>query len=204
MLSACWLPRTRILLTRGIALLFVGLLLIAAEGWQSSQPMFEHMLRMIGWSLVAVGVIGRCWCGSFISGYKNDRLITEGPYSLCRNPLYFFSFVAGLGLMFITETLAMPAAFCVVYLLYYAQVIRSEEAYLRSLHGEHFDDYVSRIPRFWPSSLHFHEPESHLVKTANYRRHLSEAIWFIILGAGIEYIEALHNAHVLPTYFHLY
>lgn len=204
MFSACWLPRTRILLTRGMALMFVGLLLVAAEGWQHCQPVFEHTLRMIGWNLLALGVIGRCWCGSYISGYKNDRLIVDGPYSLCRNPLYFFSFLAGLGLMFITETLSMPAVFCVVYLLYYAQVIRSEEQYLRSLHGENFDDYTARTPRFWPSSLGYQEPESHLVKNKNYRRHLSEAIWFIILGGGIEYIEALHNAQVLPVYFNLY
>jgi protein-S-isoprenylcysteine O-methyltransferase Ste14 len=204
MFSVCWSPRSRIWLTRGIAASFVGLLLIAVEGWQITNPVFEHGLRWIGWALLAVGVIGRCWCGSYISGYKNDRLITDGPYSLCRNPLYFFSFLAGLGLMFITETLIMPAAFCVVYLGYYAQVIRAEEKYLASLHGDKFTDYMQLIPRFWPSSEFYREPENYLVSTRHYRRHLAEAIWFIILGGGIEFIEALHNAKVLPVYFHLY
>lgn len=204
MLSACWLPRSRIWLSRGLAVSFVGILLFAAEGWQYRQPMFEQGLRWIGWILLGMGVIGRCWCGSYISGYKNDRLIMDGPYSLCRNPLYFFSFLAGLGLMFITETLMMPAAFCVVYLAYYAQVIRSEEKYLASLHGVEFEDYLQRVPRFWPSSAHYTEPENHLVSAKHYRRHLSEAIWFIILGGGIEFIEALHNAHVLPVYFYIY
>jgi protein-S-isoprenylcysteine O-methyltransferase Ste14 len=204
MLSVCWLPRSRIWISRGLAVGFVGLLLIAVEGWQHMHPVFEQGLRFIGWMLLAAGVIGRCWCGSYISGYKNDRLIMDGPYSLCRNPLYFFSFLAGLGLMFITETLLMPAAFFVVYLTYYAQVIRAEETYLASLHGAGFESYMQRIPRFWPSSAHYHEPENHLVSTKHYRRHLSEAIWFIILGGGIEFIEALHNAHVLPVYFHIY
>lgn len=203
MLSVCWSPRSRIWLSRGLAVSFVGVLLFA-QGWQHRQPVFEHGLRWIGWILLGLGVIGRCWCGSYISGYKNNRLIMDGPYSLCRNPLYFFSFLAGLGLMFITETLMMPAAFCVVYLTYYAQVIRSEEQYLASLHGVSFADYLQLVPRFWPSSANYQEPESHLVSTKHYRRHLSEGIWFIVLGGGIEFIEALHNAELLPVYFSIY
>lgn len=204
MFSACWLPRSRIWLSRALAVSFVALLLISVEGWQTTNPVFEHGLRSIGWVLLGMGVLGRCWCGSYISGYKNNRLIMEGPYSLCRNPLYFFSFLAGLGLMFITETLIMPAAFCVVYLAYYAQVIRAEEKTLASMHGESFVEYMQQIPRFWPSSEHYREPETQTVSTKQYRRHLSEGIWFIILGTGIEFIEALHNAQVLPSYFHLY
>lgn len=204
MLSVCWLPHSRIWITRGIAVGFLALLLIAVEGWQFSNPMYEHGLRFIGWILLALGVLGRIWCGSYISGYKNDRLIMDGPYSLCRNPLYFFSFTAGLGLMFITETLLLPAAFCVVYLAYYAPVIRSEEKYLASLHGAAFQDYMERIPRFWPSSAEYHEPVNHLVSAKHYRRHLFEAVWFIVLGGGIELIEALHNAKYLPVLFHIY
>lgn len=204
MFRVCVLPRSRIWITRGIACIFVGLLLVTVEGWQHSQPVFEYGLRLIGWILLSLGVIGRCWCGSYISGYKNDRLIVDGPYSLCRNPLYFFSYLAGLGLMFITETIALPAAFSAVYLIYYSQVIRAEEKYLALLHGEVFQNYLAMIPRFWPSSAHYQEPASYLVSTKHYRRHLSEAIWFIILGAGIEFIEALHNAQVLPVYFLIY
>jgi len=204
MFRVCWLPRSRILLSRTIAVCFIGLLLIAVEGWQHTHPLFEHSLRWIGWVLLGMGVLGRCWCGSYISGYKNNRLIMDGPYSICRNPLYFFSFLAGLGLMFITETLIMPAAFCVVYLAYYSQVIRAEEKNLAAIHGGSFEDYMQRIPRFWPSSENYQEPESHTVSTKQYRRHLSEAIWFFVLGSGIEFIEALHNAQILPVYFHLY
>ncbi len=121
MLSVCWSTRSRMWISRGVAASFVAVLLMGAEGWQLSSPVFEHGLRWIGWVLLGLGVIGRCWCGSYISGYKNDRLIMDGPYSLCRNPLYFCSFLAGLGLMFITETLIMPAAFCLVYLTYYSK-----------------------------------------------------------------------------------
>jgi protein-S-isoprenylcysteine O-methyltransferase Ste14 len=43
--------------------------------------------------LAAMIASHRLWCSLYISGYKNSQLITSGPYSLCRNPLYFFSFV---------------------------------------------------------------------------------------------------------------
>ena len=198
------LPQSRIWISRGIAVGFIALLLCTVEGWQNHQPIMELGLRWLGWVLLALGVIGRCWCGSYISGYKNDRLITEGPYSLCRNPLYFFSFLAGLGLMFITETLTMPLAFLVVYLSYYALVIRSEESYLSQLHGAAYKAYCETVPRFWPSFSAFQEPSNYMVSARHYRRHLSEVLWFVIVGGGIEFIEGLHNANILPVYFFLY
>lgn len=204
MLSVCWSPRYRIWLSRAIAVAFLVVLLIAAEGWQLVHPVFEHSLRWIGWVLVALGLLGRCWCASYIGGYKNDRLIMDGPYSLCRNPLYFCSFIGGLGLMFITETLSMPLAFCVVYLTYYAQVIRAEERNLATLHGEAFHRYMNQVPRFWPSSEYYQEPKSYSVSAKHLRRNLSEGIWFIVLGGGIEFIEALHNTNTLPVLFRIY
>jgi len=45
----------------------------------------------IGLVLIAIGVIGRVFSTIFLGGHKNETVITYGPFSVCRNPLYLFS-----------------------------------------------------------------------------------------------------------------
>jgi hypothetical protein len=35
--------------------------------------------------IAAVASLGRMWCSLYIAGSKDKELITNGPYSLCRN-----------------------------------------------------------------------------------------------------------------------
>ena len=38
------------------------------------------------------------WSSLYIAGRKGRELVTVGPYSTCRNPLYFFSIVGAAGM----------------------------------------------------------------------------------------------------------
>ncbi|TIS55792.1 MAG: isoprenylcysteine carboxylmethyltransferase family protein [Mesorhizobium sp.] len=202
--AALFAPRIRIALSRSLAALLLGTLALTREGWEMTRPMFEHSLSLIGWVCIAVAVAGRLWCGLHIGGRKNTELAVIGPYSVCRNPLYFFSFVGGLGVMLVTETLLLPLVFCILFAVYYSKVIASEEETLLKLHGAAFREYCSRVPRFWPQIRLFIEPDSYLVSAAPVRKSLADGTWFIIAGGLVEFLEGLHNSGFLPTFVHIY
>lgn len=187
----------------GVALLYVALW-VSVTGWRQAGPVLEHSLSFVGWVLVAIGVMGRIWCSSHIGGKKNSVLVTVGPYSVCRNPLYFCSFLAGSGVALVTETLTLPLVFGFLFAIYYSKVISAEEQTLLATHGAEFEAYCSRVPRFWPRLGLLSEPASYMISGPQLRRSLMDSTWFIIAGGSIEFLEGLHVAGYLPVYFRLY
>ena len=106
--------------------------------------------------LVGLGQAWRCWSAGFIGLYRGEnvkaqRLATHGPYSLMRNPLYFGNFVIGLGWSVLAGLRGIVIFTVSFYLLYVLVIIPHEEAFLRSKFGADYEDYCSRVKRFWPS-----------------------------------------------------
>lgn len=194
----------RIRLQGAFAAGVTAVLLISLESWHILSPILENLLSLAGWVLVGLGVLGRVWSGSYICGYKNERLMMDGPYSVCRNPLYFYSFLAGLGVMFITETLILPLLFIVVFWGCYPSTMRREEETLHQRHGLAFEAYCAAVPRFWPDFSLYSEPVSYSVSAAHFRRHLLQALWFVVAGGIVEFIEDMHETGHLPVLMHLY
>ena len=46
-------------------------------------------MSILGFILVVFGSFGRIWASLYIEGNKTKNLITAGPFSMVRNPLYF-------------------------------------------------------------------------------------------------------------------
>ena len=120
------LPVSR--LASAVAVVF---LLFSTNDWETGAAGVSTALFTLGMFLVAIGSLGRMWCSLYIAGYKDQVLITQGPYSLTRNPLYFFSVFGALGVGFCTETFTFPALLLAVMVLYYPLVVRKEERRLR-------------------------------------------------------------------------
>ena len=170
----------------------------------SFHPVFGELLSLVGIILIGIAVIGRVWCGSFICGFKNATLVMAGPYSACRNPLYFFSFLGALGIGLTTQTLTIPAVISVLFWLYYAPVMTTEETKLRGIHGAEFDKYCARVPRFWPSFKNYDMPAEYTVSSKYFQSCLKEVVWFVIAAGIIDFLEELHVLQYLPTYFFIY
>ena len=51
----------------------------------------QALLETGGVILILVCIVGRTWCTLYIGGNKKRELITAGPYSVVRNPLYVFT-----------------------------------------------------------------------------------------------------------------
>src|SRR5262245_39566671 len=154
--------------------------------------------------LVGVATIGRLWCSVYISGYKNAALVTVGPYSLTRNPLYFFSALGFVGLALCTETLLLALLVAALLALFTPPVITQEERFLAAAFGTEYATYCARTPRFWPRFTTYTEPDTWVVSTRILRRRMLDSLWFV-WGVGlIEVVKGLHELGVLPTLLQLY
>ncbi|MCE5340608.1 MAG: isoprenylcysteine carboxylmethyltransferase family protein [Planctomycetaceae bacterium] len=159
---------------------------------------------MAGSVLVGIAVAGRLWCALYISGYKSNTLITTGPYSMCRNPLYFFSFLGAIGVGLATETISIPVFIVLGFATLYPLVILSEEKKLAYIHKDAFSSYCKKTPLFFPLLKLLNEPKEYVVRPIIFRKAAFEALWFVWLLGLVELVESLHEVGILPVLCNLY
>jgi protein-S-isoprenylcysteine O-methyltransferase Ste14 len=189
----------RILVSRFAALIVGAVIVLSRSYWEVADEAVAFTLFLLGIILVGIASLGRMWCSLYIAGFKNKRLIAEGPYSLCRNPLYLFSLAGFVGLGFTTETFTFPIVFFLLFAAYYPFVIKAEELRLARLFGSEFEEYRKKVPRFFPRARPFSEPEVYTVNPRTYRRHMFSALWFIWIVGIFEVFEGLGDMSIVPT-----
>ncbi len=195
--------KVRIPLTRIFAVILVLIILVSISKWEEVS-FTSNIFFLIGCILAGIASLGRLWCSLYIAGHKNTSLVTTGPYSISRNPLYFFSLLGGFGVGLSTETLTIPFIVLILFGIYYPSVIRSEEKRLLDLHGDTFSSYCKYTPAFFPKLSLLNEPQAYTVNPRIFRKNIFGALWFIWLLGILEVIEELHESGVLPIYFKIY
>jgi protein-S-isoprenylcysteine O-methyltransferase Ste14 len=195
--------RRRIAISKVFAVPVALMALFTASKWRN-YPLFGEMLFAAGCALVGVASVGRLWCALYISGYKKQSLITAGPYSLCRNPLYFFSLLGAIGVGLATETIVIPLVIGIAFALYYPAIIKAEEVKLRGLHSERYEVYCNSVPRFIPRASLLTEPPEYLVNPRIFRKSMIHTLWFVWLVGMLEIVSALRELGVLPVYWNSY
>jgi protein-S-isoprenylcysteine O-methyltransferase Ste14 len=196
--------KSRILLSRLAAVAIFVLYLFSGSHWELHLPLVASLLFLAGMILVGIGSLGRMWCSLYIAGYKDSTLITQGPYSMTRNPLYFFSFLGLLGIGLVTETFTFPLIFLLFFALGYPRVISAEEKKLRQLFGSAYEEYAQQVPAFFPRISLLDEPEHYTVNPRVYRKHMLSAVWFIWIVGIFELMNGLKAIGILPTFWILY
>jgi protein-S-isoprenylcysteine O-methyltransferase Ste14 len=104
---------------------------------------------------VIIGCAIRAWAAGYL--FKGKRVAVGGPYAHVRNPLYFGSFILGLGFCMVLWRQPLPwvsvviwAAYLLAYGLIYPAKIRAEEGELTAALGDDYVKYAARVPRFIP------------------------------------------------------
>jgi len=85
-----------------------------------------------------------------------DHLVTEGMFSLCRNPLYFGNVLIYIGVFLMHGNPVVLLTGTALYLFIYQCIIYAEEAYLGTKFGSSYADYCNTVPRWIPRVRHFH------------------------------------------------
>lgn len=103
---------------------------------------------LIGGAIAVLGLALRAWSAGHIR--KNDRLAITGPYAFTRNPLYFGSFILGLGFTIAAGRWWLGLLFAALFLGIYLPVMRVEAATLAKLFGDDYVNYARAVPLFLP------------------------------------------------------
>lgn len=80
--------------------------------------------------------------------FKDQPLITSGPYAFIRHPMYSGLMLAGVGSLFIYLT--WTTFLCAVFAPFIIIRARREEAVLAEEFGEEWQTYHKRVPAFFP------------------------------------------------------
>ncbi|WP_409723198.1 methyltransferase family protein [Pseudorhodoplanes sp.] len=187
----------------GAAAVGLGLLMAMQPVSPESAPWHEIVERS-GIVFILAGILGRTWCSMYIGGSKLNRLVTEGPYSVTRNPLYIFSAMAafGLGAQVGSAVFALICAAATIAI--FAVVVRHEERALAERFPAEFARYRDRVPRFLPDFRRWHEADTLVVRPALVRRTFFDATLFLLAAPGLKALETLRDAAHIDPFFRLY
>ncbi len=129
-------------------------------------PMFLYgrpttLTLIAGLILALLGEIIRLWGVSYAGGETRTRkvgasnLVTQGPFSYVRNPLYFGNIMIYFGISVMANSLSpwlQIVGLIYFYIQYHFIIKDEEEPKLRELFKEKYDDYCNSIKRFLPGA----------------------------------------------------
>ncbi len=153
-----------------------------------SHPRIDFLLT--GLVLAAAGLALRIWASGHIE--KGIRLAARGPYRWTRNPLYFGSFLMGLGFTLAAANVWLLSLFLFLFLLIYIPVMRREEEELGQAFGSDYESYRRRVPMFTPylkspapvqESVHQDGPRNFQWRRVILNREYNTVIGFLIITA---------------------
>lgn len=147
-----------------------------------SEYRMEYFLS--GLIIIVFGLMYRLWASGYIS--KNKALIIGGPYLLSRHPLYFGSFLMGLGFALICGKIILLFVFIVFFLISYFPLMKDEEKKLVDIFGEEYLNYKKNVSMFLPlGSLILANPYLFkwelVMKNKEYRAWLGFLIFLVLL-----------------------
>ncbi len=159
----------------------------------SAVPTWEHPIEHLGLIAIMICVIGRAWCSLYIGGRKKAEIVRDGPYSLCRNPLYVFSFVGAFGVGAQTGSLAVGSAFAVAAWGLFRVVVAQEEAFLNGAFGSTYTAYRARTPRFLPDLRLWRDDPERTVRPLYFLRTVRDGLFFLVAIPVFEGLERLQQ-----------
>lgn len=162
-----------------------------------------ELIESTGILLIIAGVLGRFWSILYIGGHKNASVIQDGPYSICRHPLYLFSTIAAAGFGMMLGSLVLMTVLTGAVLIILSDIAAKEERFLRDRFGLAYDAYAAKVPRILPRGRGFSTPKQVTFDVHVLRRNLSDALVFlslIPLGELMSYFKEEPLWPMIPIY----
>jgi hypothetical protein len=129
--------------------------------------------------------------------------VSDGPYSIVRNPLYVFSAIGAAGAGAQTGSAVVAFIFGIVTVLVFIVVARREEAFLREKFGAAFDAYCARVPRMLPKFSLYRDSATIVVRPKRLYTTFFDSLVFFAAMPAFEFVEHLQLGGMLPVLLRL-
>ncbi len=163
----------------------------------------DVFMTLLGWLCFMLYLTSRIWATMYIGSRKDKQLQDQGPYSICRNPLYLGSLCFGLATAFFLKSLLLLGVVMVVAVVYLKRIIPAEEKVLMKIFKDRFCDYILRTPRIIPIARNYASSDSVVVNLKAMRLE-ARRLWLAgLLPFGAELLMHLRSASWWPCFFNM-
>jgi len=112
----------------------------------------DGALNAFGMGLILFGFLFRISA----RGYKEEKssngntLVKDGPYAIIRNPMYFGTFMIGMGVVMMLLEGWFFFLFSIIFLLIYIPQMKKEEKVLSKRFGQEYKEYCKSAHKYFP------------------------------------------------------
>ena len=188
--------------TIGLSLLAVVLLALFTTTWGGDSAGHEAV-EAIGLGAIVISIVGRAWCSLYIGGRKKAEVVSTGPYSLSRNPLYVFSYAGAFGVGAQTGSITIAALFVLIAVVVFHFTIAKEEAWLTAEFGDAYRDYMARTPRCGPNFSKWRDSDELSIKPRFFLTTIRDGLVFLLAIPIFESVDWAQAAGWLPVLLRL-
>lgn len=186
-----------------LAAMVVLICILLVFSGSAHSPLWHEEIESYGMALMLLGIGGRLWSILYIDGHKSQSVVQTGPYSIMRNPLYFFSSIAAMGVGAQTgSALIALACFAVCAISFHVVALR-EERHLKELLGAPYEDYLERVPRFFPNPMIYRDQPEVTFRPKILNNTLLDGLVFLLSIPFFELVEAGQDSGLIPVLFHV-
>jgi protein-S-isoprenylcysteine O-methyltransferase Ste14 len=162
----------------------------AFPSWKNEK--WDEFLDAVGIAIILSGFLFRISA----RGYKEEeslsshKLVKDGPYALIKDPMYFGTFLIGMGFVIVLfNWWALLLFLCPFFLIYIPQ-IRKEKAILSKQFGEEYRNYCRETPVYFPRISYLLSIRKYLpLKLSWIKKELSSLIASIVCLMAIEIVQ---------------
>jgi len=107
--------------------------------------------HLVGWPLIVLGTVLSLWAvieAGEIDISSPQKLVTSGPYTYSRNPMYVGWSLIYLGIAFVINSFWLIVLFPLVMIYIHFIDIPKEERFLERKFGSQYSEYRKRVRKY--------------------------------------------------------
>ena len=194
------IPLRRLRATLLVIALFV-FLAFSSSGLASS-PRFY--LELTGGIIIGLSMLIRTLSSVYVAGHKNHQLVTQGPYSLSRNPLYVGWLVGAFGVGLAVGSALLAIALVAAVFFIHAKAILLEEERLSAKFSLAWQSYAANTPRWLGKSFDSNWRPAHPAQPKLIGYAFLEGSSLLLVYPLQKSFTALQDASLLPVIFYYF